>query len=455
LGALLVQTLAWTSVSKSLYAPLYTFGTLALYQGIALLAHATYCSFSASTPGDPGFFRGLLGWAGLYRIPSCGTLWFMGCLGLVSFFFSRQEGSLAKVVMAFNFLAWTPFLIPFYRREVGESYCNARRNRWLLGGYILVVAMLGMALNARGIMFVGVLTVALLYLLAGMRSNRVVTTRSLLRIGALAAVLLALSGPLSDLTTSMAIARQWRGKVSAVQMIQTTYSIVRRPALIAAAKAEGAARARYAAYDEHYIENSVLARFVTTKYHDNMLHFAGLIASPESRAFLVDITVKQLWSAVPGPVLDFIGVGDVKEVLNASMGDYLSYLGRGTRLGAHVVGSIFAHGIALFGPLFPFVYAAICLVLFALMDLLTIRSATGAATVSSLGMLQIWNYFSGGLSYDSLSGPFDFIIRNFWQTAMIYALVFGLARSLAGAKRSALAVSGVTALPHSVAPAPD
>jgi hypothetical protein len=109
----------------------------------------------------------------------------------------------------------------------------------------------------------------------------------------------------------------------------------------------------------------------------------------------------------------------------------------------------------LFGPLFPFVYAAICLVLFALMDLLTIRSATGAATVSSLGMLQIWNYFSGGLSYDSLSGPFDFIIRNFWQTAMIYALVFGLARSLAGAKRSALAVSGVTALPHSVAPAPD
>ena len=154
-------------------------------------------------------------------------------------------------------------------------------------------------------------------------------------------------------------------------------------------------------------------------------------------------------------MLDLFGVGADKEVLNASMGDYLAYLGRGTRLGAHIVGSIFAHGIALLGPLFPFVYAAICFVLFALMDLLTIRSAAGAATVSALGMLEIWNYFAGGLSYDALSGPFEFIIRNFWQTALIYALVFGLARWVTGAERSAVGALKVPALRHSVAPAPD
>jgi hypothetical protein len=455
LGAVLVQTVAWTAVSKSLYSPLYTFATLALYQGIALLTHAAYCFFSASRPARPGFFRGILGWAGVYRIPSCGTLWLMGCVGLVSFFFSRQEGNLFKFVMAFNFLAWTPFLIPFYVREIGAKYCNAKRNRWYLGAYILVVGMLGMALNARGIMFVGILTVGLLYLLAGMRSQAVVTGRSLVRIGALAAVLLVLSGPLSDLTTSMAIARQWRGKVSAVEMIKTTYSILRRPALIKAVKAEAAARARYSAYDEHYIENPVLGRFVTTKYHDNMLHFAGLIDSADAKSILRDITVKFLWSALPGPALDFFGVGGAKDVLNASMGDYLAYLGRGTRLGAHIVGSIFAHGIALFGPLFPFIYAAICFVLFGLMDLLTIRSAAGVASVSALGMLEIWNYFAGGLSYDALSGPFEFIIRNFWQTAFIYALVFGLARWVMGPKGAAMAGLDVPALPRAVAPAPD
>jgi len=130
-------------------------------------------------------------------------------------------------------------------------------------------------------------------------------------------------------------------------------------------------------------------------------------------------------------------------------------LGRGTRLGAHIVGSIFAHGIALFGPLFPFIYAAICFVLFGLMDLLTIRSAAGVASVSALGMLEIWNYFAGGLSYDALSGPFEFIIRNFWQTAFIYALVFGLARWVMGPKGAAMAGLDVPALPRAVAPAPD
>src|ERR1700691_958430 len=39
LGALLVQTAAWTALSSSLYDPLYTFGTLAFYQAIAILVH--------------------------------------------------------------------------------------------------------------------------------------------------------------------------------------------------------------------------------------------------------------------------------------------------------------------------------------------------------------------------------------------------------------------------------
>src|SRR5258708_11869594 len=46
LGALLVQTAARTSLSGSLQIPLYTFGTLALYQMIALSMHVVYRFFS-------------------------------------------------------------------------------------------------------------------------------------------------------------------------------------------------------------------------------------------------------------------------------------------------------------------------------------------------------------------------------------------------------------------------
>jgi len=436
-GAIFVQTLAWTPVSKSLYAPLSTFATLALYLLIALLTHAAYRFVFCSKPARTGFFRGLLGKAGLYQTPSCGALWFMGGLGLITFFLARHEGPVAKFFMAFNFLAWTPFLIPVYLREVGDSYCNASRNRLFLGLYIMVIGFLGIALNMRGIMFVGALTVALLFLLAGMRGRARVTRRSLIALGALLTGLLVFSGPISDLTTSMVIARQWRGKLSPIEMIKTTYGIMQRPALIAAVRAESAASARYAAYDEYYIANPVLARFVTTKYHDNMLHFAAAMTDSD-KAMLADISVKFMWSAIPGPLLDALHIGIDKEVLNGSVGDYLRYFGGAKRPGGHVVGSIFAHGIALFGPLFPFIYAALCLGLFGMMDLLTVRSESGAATVSALGMLQIWTYFSSGIVYDGLQGPFHFFVRNFWQAVLIYALAFALARMVVRPKQSSV-----------------
>src|ERR1700736_5171697 len=82
LGALLFQTVAWTPVSGSLYDPLHTFGVLAFYQGIALATHGIYRFFSVPKPQSVQLLRGLLSWAGLYRVPPSGALWFMGCVGL-------------------------------------------------------------------------------------------------------------------------------------------------------------------------------------------------------------------------------------------------------------------------------------------------------------------------------------------------------------------------------------
>jgi hypothetical protein len=180
LGALLIQTSALTSLTHSLYDPLYTFGTLAFYEVIAILVHVAYRFFAVRKATDVNLIRGVFDWAGVYRIPTCGTLWYLGCVGLPTFLFWRYEGVLGKVASGFSFLVWAPFLIPFYSREIGASYCNARRNRFLLAAYAAVIALFGLALNARGIMFAGIVTVALLYLLAGMRSNALVTGKGVL-----------------------------------------------------------------------------------------------------------------------------------------------------------------------------------------------------------------------------------------------------------------------------------
>jgi len=430
LGALLVQTAARTSLAGSLYTPLYTFGALALYQAIALSVHVVYRFFSVRKSADPRVIRGFLEWAGIYLTPSCGTLWYMGCVGLPTILLWKSEGVLGKIAVGFNFLAWAPYLIPIYAAEIGESYCNVRLNRILLVLYSGAFLVLGIAINARGIIFSGIATVGLLYLLRAMRSEALLTSRDLKRIGVLALILLVISGPMSDLTTSMVIARQVRGKVSAATMIRTTLRIWRQPRVLAAFKAEHQVASRFSAYDEHYIANPMLGRLVETKFYDTAFHFASTLTTDDAKARLRDVSLKFAWAGLPTPLLHAMGIDIDKDDLDFSMGDYLAYLSRGIPLGGRKTGNMFAQGIVLFGPLFPFLYAVICLALYGLMDLLTIRPANGAARLSPVGMLVIWTFFLGGITYEALHKVFYLFIRNFGQTLLIYILTLTPARLL-------------------------
>ncbi len=438
MGALLVQTGFWTPLRVSLYNPLLTFGTLAFYQAIAILMHMVYRFFSTPAPDRPGIIRGLFTWAGVYRVPSSGALWAMSVLGLVSFALSSREGLVARIASGFNFFAWAPFLLPLYIREVGPGYCNARRNKIFLAGYAALIVLVGIALNVRVVMFIGVVTVALIYLLIGMRSEAPMQHKYLKQLGLVALILAALSVPLSDLATSMAIARGARGKVSPVEMVKKTLSVWRRPQLIAEYRRERSAVSRFAAYDEHYIANPLLARFVETKFHDNALHFAGALTTEESKNQLRKVTIDATWAALPTPLLRFLHIGVDKDDMNYSMGDFLAYLSRGVPLGGRKTGSMFAQGQAVLGPLFPILYAALCLFLYGLMDLLTIRRGAGRADLSTLAMMNLWIFFYRGITSDALSNSFVFIFRDFLQTVVIYVVIFAIARFFLGSRPARL-----------------
>jgi hypothetical protein len=430
LGALLLQTAALTPLAGSLYTPIYTFGTLALYQLIAVSMHVVYRFFSVRKSTDRHLVRGLFEWAGIYETPSCGTLWYMGCVGLPTILLWKSEGVLGKAAIGFNFLAWAPYLIPIYAAEVGESYCNVRLNRFLLVLYTGAIGVLGLAINARGIMFAGMATVGLLYLLRALRSDALVTGRALKRIGVLTLIVVAISGPVTDLTHAMVIARQVRGKVSAVTMIRLTLRIWGQPGAIAAYKARSQVAVGLSSYDEHYIANPMLARVVQTKFYDTAFHFASTLTTDDAKAQLRDISIQFAWAGLPTPLLHALGVHVDKQDLDFSMGDYLAYLSRGIPLGGRKTGNMFAQGIVLFGPLFPFLYAVICLFLYGLMDLLTIRSEKGPARLCTVGMLRVWDYFMGGVVFESLHNLLHLFLRNFGQTLLIYVLMLTPTRLL-------------------------
>jgi hypothetical protein len=432
LGALLVQTGFWTPLRLSLYNPLYTFSHLAFYQAIALVMLVVYRFFQVPGPQRVGVVRGLLSWAGSYRAPSSQVVWFMGLVGLASFIASAHEGVAARIAGGFNFLAWGPFLLPIFAREIGPSYGNARRNNFFLAIYTMMVVFVGIGLNVRVIMFIGLVTVGLLYLLIGLRSRRELHSDSLTRIGVVALILLALSGPLSDLATSMAIARGARGHVSPVEMIKKTFAVWRRPSLIAEYRRETSAVARFAAYDEHYVANPILARFVETKFHDNQFHFASLLTTQASKDQLRAVTIDAIWAILPTPILKTLGVAVDKADIDFSIGDYMAYLSRGVTLGGRKTGSMFAQGEVILGPLFPIVYAVSCLFLYALMNLLTFRRPSGIAELSPLAMMTLWSFFYRGITSDAVNNSLVFIFRNFLQTIVVYTMIFCLARLLFG-----------------------
>ncbi|MDP9064561.1 MAG: hypothetical protein M3O06_01700 [Pseudomonadota bacterium] len=431
LGALLVQTAAWTPLRITLFMPLMTFATLALYLSIAIAMHIFY-RFMTAKSGKGNLVRGFLGWSGVYRLPSNTALWMMGLIGLVSFPFSTKEGLAARIASGFHFLTWAPFLLPIFIREVGPSYCNARRNQIALGLYTGVVVLLGLAMNVRILMFIGVATIALLYLLMGMRSDAPLTRKAVMRFLVVAGILVALSHPMSDLATSMVIARGSRGKVTPTEMVKKTLSVWRRPALIREYERERAGVARYTAYDEHYIDNPLLARFVETKFHDNMIYFASDLKTEHAKDQLRKLTRDQLWAALPTPLLNLFHVGVNKDNMMYSMADYLAYLTRGVRLGGRKTGSMYAQGDAIMGPLFPILYSGICLLLFGMMDLLTLRQRDGTANLAPLAMMSTWMFFYRGVTSDAVSNIFIFIVRDFWQIVMIYVVVFGIARMFGG-----------------------
>lgn len=430
LGALLIQSAAWTPLRASLYDPMYTFGSLAFFQAIAIAVHWTYRFFSAPKPTGVQFFRSVFTWAGVYRPPPSAALWLMGFVGLVSHGVyispSIQMSVAGKFAMGFNFLAWAPFLIPYYHRQYGEAYCAWKVTRFLLVLYGFTMAGVGLAMNARGVMLTGIATIGLLYLLIGLRSRTPLTGRFVKWVALAAVAAVALGGPVSDLATSMAIAR-YLGQVPLSVKLDRTLWVYQHPAVIEAFREQQSGFA-HLAYNEHYIANPILARFVETKFDDNSLHFGRMVASDKAVEELRQVSVEFLWGVLPTPILDRFGVHVAKSDLNYSMGDYLPYLTEGQPLGGHRVGSMFGQGVALFGMLWPFVFAAMCFALFWLMDLLTVRIPGRIAQVSALGILQIWNYFLSGLSYEALHLAFYFAVRIYWQTLLIYLALLAFGR---------------------------
>ena len=429
LGALVVQSTTWTSLSLNLRQPMATFGTLALFQFLALVAHSAYHAFSISAnPARTSLIRLTLEKLGLYITPTADTLWVMGLFGFITFFFGTgSEGVVSKVLQGVTFVAWAPFLIPIFWLQQGAGYCNVKRSMVYLSLYAGLVAMVGMAANSRGLMLSGFMTIAVFAMLNTMRSARQVRAAHIAVISLVTVVLGTMVIPVSDLATAMVLARQSRSYASGAQMVEQTLYYFQQPQQISAQRERDAFTGIQTRYDETYFANPLAARLIETKFHDNALHFASRLSAKDEEK-MQDTTVDFLWSTFPEPLLKVLEINVDKKNLQFSMGDYLGHLSGAGDLGGFKTGSGFAQGFAIFGYFFPLMYLLACPFVFLAHDLLSYRSARGKVMVSALGMLGIWKLFQYGISAESLQALFMGIARGLPQNIVLFLVAFHLAR---------------------------
>jgi hypothetical protein len=433
MGALVSQSAFWTPLAYELRQPVTTFATLALFQLIALGAHMIYRRLPSLQFGDSSMVRSALAVTGVYRVPSVGMLWIFGLIGFAANLLGGGADAEVggKITAGFRFLIYAPFLIPLYLRQQGKGYCNARLHYLLLLLFFAMVVLLAVAANTRGMMLTGIVTIGLVVALELMRDPIPITSKDLVKYGAIALVAAAALAPLSDLSTAMAVARSTAGAGGAgrgpLQMVKKTYEIMQRPSLIAAYRLRSQLASRYSAYDENYIANPMLARLVETKFHDNSLFFASSLSASSAQA-LQKTSVDMLWAILPEPLLKRLHTGVKKDDLNFSMGDYLLYLNKGQQLGGRKTGSVFAQGLALFGALFPIIYFFFVFILFALLDLLSFKDKYGRILLTVPAMVQIFGCFIAGITGESLTQVVMKSTRGFIQTLLIYAFVYYFAR---------------------------
>jgi hypothetical protein len=232
----------------------------------------------------------------------------------------------------------------------------------------------------------------------------------------------------------MAIARADRGHIPPLELLKETIDVLKDAKAIEHFREQVKTDSRLSAYDETYIANSVVARFVVTKFQDNVFYFGKNLSDQEHEALAREQTGR-LWSMLPYPILRAFKVPVDKQILGYSTGDYYANLRAGVTLGGLKAGSLLGDCLALFDEAAAVAYLGYCLLTFFFWESLS-RFDKSGAQISVLAMLQVFGLFMLGINNESLAGGLAFEIRTFWQNLAFYLATYLPARMVFPAFRA-------------------
>jgi hypothetical protein len=439
-GALLVKSLEWSPLSDRLTVPATTFSVLFATQLVLLAADHLYMRAPPLHALRRFIARRALMPIGLMRWPTDAQFWLLGLMGCASVLLTGTDyesgatfGAASagiKLVRGFGFLKFAPFLIPF-RDALSGTPCRVRVPMLGLALYFVALVGISFATNSRSTFADAVPTIGVCALLAiglgRVELRRVPKARLVLL--ALAAVLGSLL--LSRVALAMVVVRDYRNSVDVAALVGMTLEAFFNNEWLQAAKARMDTSVYVGDYSETYVDSRFAARFLLTKFHDNILYYFSLFGEDHIRHYK-EFMLDRLVATLPDPMLRFFGIALDKSMLVVSNGDYIVYMIDGWGLGGFKTGSMIAEVFAVYGWAFPFVMLGAALMLFVFHDAFAVPAPHGRLAMSPLILLLMWNLVGTtaafGLGAESVTAIPAGIARGLPQNVLVYVIAIALVR---------------------------
>jgi len=434
---LVAQTLNGKPLIFNLISPKAAFNATIAFQAVILVAHVTYTHSRTCRASSQWIAQRVLRPLWIFRVPKAAELWLLGVMGLAATWISRilyvnevHYGDVGgKFLQALVPFIVAPLLIPLRGAFAGRPLRGSPFTLPALGVYFLVVVATAIAFNARAIfavvLFTEILAVGLLLAMGRIKLSR----RSWIAL----AVALLLAAPVATagqhLATAMQIARGMRGSADPGVIATETLRALKDPeelerwrkAELAKTVASG-----YSGYSEIYLDSEFLQRLTYTKYTD-LTVTASLQLAEYQRNNIRDLSVKQIVSILPTPLIKALGFHLDKSDIGFSTGDVYAEYAFNEQPGGQRSGSTITNTMDILGPMWPPVVFLIYVVIFMLLDTYSL-SNNGTPVLSAIGFILLYDIFARALIYDSFRNLIDVMTRTYLQSLVVYTVLAFSAR---------------------------
>lgn len=446
--------LEWKPLTYNLTHPVLDFGHAFVCMLVLLGTHKLYRKSATAMQVRQLVANRVYRPLGIFRTPGNAQMMVMGGVGLAAMMYQvfvvgtiteGSGGALNRLMQAMYPLAYLPYCM-LVRPLIGSHNYMPLALRWkvVLVGYTAVLAVISVGSNSRALVLIGTISLCLVLVYGFITRTLPLRLYRPRRLVAIGLALALLQGPVSDLATSMLIARAQRNDVSAGELISATVDTMQNQDAIRERRLADV-NDDHQTWDERYVDNVFLARLANMKFADATLDLA-LRQDTSARAELRRLEWERVLSVIPAPLIEALGMHVDKDfVTTSSGGDLLLFTVTGDRdsLGGFRTGSIFGSGYALFDWLYTGVVAILIFLTFMLADAQTTRREIPARDGSParwepvFAPLVVTRYFtwvfymtSAATGVESLSGLTQFLLRGWVEVAVVYALVYWFSRTL-------------------------